>query len=174
LGCQLVVLVGLKKVEHGIEEYRKIYDKKIKNEASSIDIIAGADETFFDNLMILVLMDLKSGFIFCEKAEDDRKHKTWDKVAMPWLSCFRNTYCMVSDRAKALIKLAKDSIKKVSIPDLFHLMQDVSKSIGRPIAIKIAFVNKEILANQKGRFREAKEKTLNETKNYTGINTDRV
>jgi DNA-binding Lrp family transcriptional regulator len=153
------------RIEHGIEEYRKIYDKKIKNEASSIDIIAGADETFFDNLMILVLMDLKSGFIFCEKAEDDRKHKTWDKVAMPWLSCFRNTYCMVSDRAKALIKLAKDSIKKVSIPDLFHLMQDVSKSIGRPIAIKIAFVNKEILANQKGRFSEAKEKTLNETKN---------
>ena len=35
------------KIEHGIEEYRRIYDKKIKNEAGSIDIIAGADETFF-------------------------------------------------------------------------------------------------------------------------------
>jgi len=152
------------KIEHTIEEYRVRYDDEIKKKAASIDIIAGADETFFDNLMILVLMDLKSGFIFCEKSEDDRKHKTWDKLAMPWLSCFKNTYCMVSDRAKALIKLANDSIKKVSIPDLFHLMQDVSKSVGRPIAAKIALVSKEILRNQGGHFSEAKEKVLDEAK----------
>jgi hypothetical protein len=112
--------------------------------ASNIDIIVGADETFFDNLMVLVLMDLKSGFIFCETPAEDRKHKTWDKFSMPWLSHFKNIRCMVSDRAKALIKLAHDSIKKISVPDLFHLMQDVSKSVGTPIAKKLSAINAQI------------------------------
>ena len=94
--------------------------------------------------MILVLMDLKSGFIFFEKPAEDRKHKTWDKLCMPWLSHFKNISCMVGDRAKALIKLAHDSVKKASIPDLFHLMQDVSKAVGAPIAKKIAVIKKQI------------------------------
>lgn len=83
---------------------------------------------------------------------------------MPWVSCFRNTYSMVSDRAKALIKLAKDSVKEVSIPDLFHLMQDVSRSVGLPIAMKIASVNKDLLGDRNGCFSEVKEMVLNKTK----------
>lgn len=132
------------RIEGIIDQYRATYDAKIKEAASDIDITVGADETFFKNLMILVLMDLKSGFIFFEKPAEDRKHKTWDKLCMPWLSHFKNISCMVSDRAKALIKLAHDSVKKASIPDLFHLMQDVSKAVGSPIAKKIAVIKKQI------------------------------
>ena len=89
-------------------------------------------------------MDLKSGFIFCETPAEDRKHKTWDKFSMPWLSHFKKIKCMVSDRAKAQIKLAQDSIQKPSIPDLFHLMQDVSKAVGSPISKKITAINNQI------------------------------
>jgi hypothetical protein len=35
-------------IENAIEEYRIIYDEKIKKAASNINIIAGADETFFN------------------------------------------------------------------------------------------------------------------------------
>ena len=151
-------------VENAIEEYRVLHDGKIKKVASDIDIIIGADETFFKSLTILVAMELKSGFIFSEKIENDRKHTTWDRVAMPWLSCFKNTYCLVSDRAKALIKLAEDSIKKISVPDLFHLMQDISKAIGNPIGVKIAAINK-MLDNSKTSLTSDKAKILNKTKN---------
>jgi hypothetical protein len=150
-------------VEKVIEEYRILHDGKIRQAASNIDIIIGADETFFKDLMILVAMELRSGFIFSEKIENDRKHKTWDRVAMPWLSLFKTTHCLVSDRAKALIKLAEDSIKKISVPDLFHLMQDISKAIGNPIGVKIAAINK-ILNNSNNSFTLAKAKILNKTK----------
>ena len=148
-------------IECAIEEYRIAYDEKIKKAASNIDIIAGADETFFKDLMVLVLMDVNSGFILCEKLENDRKHKTWEKLAMTWLPHFKNVYCMVSDRAKALIKLANDTIKKLSVPDLFHLMQDVSKAIGRPIAMKIVSANKEI---QENHLNTAKTKVLSKAR----------
>ena len=107
------------RIDDEIEEYRSIHDNRIKSSAKDIDIIVGADETFFENMMILVMMELKSGFIFSEKAGEDRTYKTWDKFSMPWLSKFKSIHCMVSDRAKALVKLANDSIKEVSVPDLF-------------------------------------------------------
>ena len=74
------------RIDDEIEEYRSIHDDRIKSSAKDIDIIAGADETFFENMMILVMMELKSGFIFSEKASEDRTYKTWDKFSMPWLS----------------------------------------------------------------------------------------
>ncbi len=42
---------------------------------------------------------------------------------------------MVSDRAKALLQVASSSYLSVgSMPDLFHFMQDLGKSIGAPLA----------------------------------------
>ena len=136
------------RIDDEIDEYRSIHDDRIKSSAKDIDIIVGADETFFENMMILVMMELKSGFIFSEKAAEDRTYKTWDKFSMPWLSKFKSIYCMVSDRAKALVKLANDSIKEVSVPDLFHLMQDTSNAVGRHISVRIAAINKKILNNK--------------------------
>ena len=135
------------RIDDEIEEYRSIHDDRIKLSAKDIDIIVGADETFFENMMILVMMELKSGFIFSEKASEDRTYKTWDKFSMPWLSKFKSIRCMVSDRAKALVKLANDSIKEVSVPDLFHLMQDTSNAVGRHISVRITAINKKILNN---------------------------
>ena len=137
------------RIDDAIEEYRSIHDDRIKTSAKDIDIIVGADETFFENMMILVMMELRSGFIFSEKAAEDRTYKTWDKFSMPWLSKFKSIYCMVSDRAKALVKLANDSIKEVSVPDLFHLMQDTSNAVGRHISVRISAINKKILNNKK-------------------------
>ena len=54
------------KIEELIEQYGIKHDSNIKAQLKSLDVILGADETFFDNLMILVGMELKSGFIFCE------------------------------------------------------------------------------------------------------------
>jgi hypothetical protein len=43
-----------------------------------VPIIAGADETFFDQV-ILVMMDLVSGYLVVEEAADNRTYDTWQK-----------------------------------------------------------------------------------------------
>ncbi len=47
-------------------------------DAGGIQIIAGADETFFDQV-VLVMMDLDSGFIVVEEAAADRTFLTWQE-----------------------------------------------------------------------------------------------
>ena len=43
-----------------------------------VPIIAGADETFFDQV-ILVMMDLVSGYLVLEEATDNRTYGTWQE-----------------------------------------------------------------------------------------------
>ena len=118
------------KIENDIEEliikFKDKADSNVKSKASDLDITVGADETFFDHLMLLVLMDLNSGFIFVEKSADKRDHATWENYSLSWMSEFKKIRCFVSDKAKALLKLAKDSLGVDRMPDLFHMMNDVT------------------------------------------------
>ena len=93
-------------------------------------MVAGADETFFDE-MILVLMDLPSGFIFMEEMSKDRTYETWKNKSCPQLKKWGVTVIqMVSDQARALIKLAKEGYECSHVPDFFHAVFEISKSMG--------------------------------------------
>lgn len=140
------------KIEELIEQYGAKQDTDVKAQLNGSDVILGVDETFFDNLMILVGMELKSGFIFCEESATDRTHKTWETKTKSWFECFGNVVGLVSDRAKALIKLAKDTLKKPSFPDLFHAIHELSKTVGKEIGQK--------LSRAETALRDAKEKGL--------------
>jgi hypothetical protein len=45
--------------------------------------VLAMDETFFGSLLILVLMDLSSGYLLMESIEDDRSFDTWLNQAKP-------------------------------------------------------------------------------------------
>ena len=139
------------RIDDEIIKYQKKHDDKIKDVASDIEITPGGDETFFKDQMILVLMDLDSGFIFTEKAEEKRDHKTWEKNSLPWLSRFKLTRCFLSDKAKAILKLAKDSLFVKRIPDLFNMMSDTSS------VMKFAFHRQKTSALKK--IKEASKET---------------
>ncbi len=95
--------------------------------ARSIKIVGGADETFF-NEMIIVFMDLTSGYIFVEETANDRCYETWkDKVQSIVDKFGIKIEYIVSDRAKALIKLAEKGFGCLSIPDLFHASNEIVK-----------------------------------------------
>jgi len=59
--------------------YQEQQHQQIKQACPSVEIIAGADETFFPGVpgIVLVLMDLVSGYIVLEKKTSDRKYQTW-------------------------------------------------------------------------------------------------
>ena len=90
-------------------------------------VIGAVDETFLQRMM-LVFMDLPSGYLFMEAVAGDRSYDTWYKGINGRLTTFgTEVLYLVSDRAKALIKLAHTGLGCLSIPDLFHLSHDLAK-----------------------------------------------
>ncbi|MDD5268657.1 MAG: hypothetical protein PHO08_16270 [Methylococcales bacterium] len=83
--------------------------------------VLAVDETFFGELLILVLMDLSSGRLLPEFILDDRRFDTWLALAAPRLDAPGiEVGHAVSDRAKALIKRAVEAVDRDSGADVFH------------------------------------------------------
>lgn len=105
-------------------------------------VIGAVDETFLQRMM-LVFMDLATGYLLMEEVATDRRFDTWDDRANARLTTFgTEVLYVVSDRAKALVKLAHTGLGCLSIPDLFHLSHDLAKGYALSIL---------------GRLRQAKE-----------------
>src|SRR5499427_5380903 len=91
-------------------------------------VIGAVDETFLQH-MILVFMDLATGYVLMEEVATDRSFDTWyDRANERLTTLGTKVLYMVSDRAKALIKLAHTGLSCPSIPDLFHLGHALAKS----------------------------------------------
>ena len=89
-------------------------------------VIGAVDETFLQRMM-LVFMDLATGYVLMEEVAVDRSFDTWFDRANERLTTFgTEVLYLVSDRAKALIKLAHTGLGCLSIPDLFHLSHDLA------------------------------------------------
>jgi Family of unknown function (DUF6399)/IclR helix-turn-helix domain len=90
-------------------------------------VIGAVDETFLQRMM-LVFMDLATGYLLMEEVAADRSFDTWfDRANERLTTLGTEVLYMVSDRAKALIKLAHTGLRCPSIPDLFHLGHDLAK-----------------------------------------------
>ncbi|MDH3327523.1 MAG: DUF6399 domain-containing protein [Gammaproteobacteria bacterium] len=144
------------------EEVEKCQGGAIKN------VIGAADETFFGNLLILVFMDLSSGYIILEDIADGRSFDTWLKMAEPRLEQLGvKVQLLVSDRAKALIKLVVDGFNCEHHADIFHSQNDISKwmgsALGRCKSKTKRNLNKCVASQEKAEKREA-SKTIVETK----------
>ena len=128
-------------IEDSILEYKENYEKNNNGVAQAV---VGADETFFDK-MILVMIELSSGYILLEEPAEDRTYETWKEKALRVLkSLGLKTAYMVSDNAKALAKLALDGIGCSRIPDLFHATNDIVKVMGIRFANKAARVKRKL------------------------------
>ena len=90
-------------------------------------IIGAVDETFLQRMM-LVFMELTSGYLLVEEVAVNRTYDTWSGLVKARLKTLGvEVSYLVSDRAKALIKLAETGLDCLSIPDLFHLSHDLAK-----------------------------------------------
>jgi Family of unknown function (DUF6399) len=89
-------------------------------------VIGAVDETFLQR-MGLVFMDLATGYLLLEEVAADRSFDTWfDRANERLTTLGTEVLSLVSDRAKALIKLAHTGLRCPSIPDLFHLGHDLA------------------------------------------------
>ncbi len=141
---------SLRRIEAQMREqilnYSSQMQQQLKNHPVSIEIRAGADETFFPEL-VLVLMDLVSGYIILEYFSSERQYLTWSEKAKKALQNLGQQVIvksLVSDRAKALIQLAVQGMNCVSIPDLFHAMRGISKAVGSRFGSRLNHLKKEL------------------------------
>jgi Family of unknown function (DUF6399)/IclR helix-turn-helix domain len=113
-------------------------------------VIGAVDETFLQRMM-LVFMDLATGYVLMEEVATDRSYATWFDRANDRLTTFgTEVLYLVSDRAKALIKLAHTGLRCPSIPDLFHLSHDLAKGYALAIFGRLRHA-KQALAHAKQR-----------------------
>jgi hypothetical protein len=121
-------------------------------------IVAGLDETFFGDFIILVMMDLRSGYLVLEEITDDRCFDTWYAKTTPRLQSLGiEVSHAISDRAKALIKMAVTGFGCESGADVFHAQQDASRWLGARLGKRVSQAEKDLAAAQSAEGKAAKK-----------------
>jgi hypothetical protein len=110
----------MKRLEPLSLETAKTWESEASATGEVRDLIGAVDETFLEYMM-LVLMDLHSGYILLEEVAEDRTYTTWKALVDQRLDTLKcGVRYLVSDRAKALIQLAEKGFGCLSIPDFFQ------------------------------------------------------
>ena len=116
-------------IELLIIEYGQKHQEEGAKKSGTLQVIGGVDETFFSEMMVLVLLDLPTGYILMEEPSNDRTYQTWkEKVEEALKKINGNIRYLVSDRAKALLKLATEHFECQSIADLFHAVHKIAQT----------------------------------------------
>jgi hypothetical protein len=139
VGCSPSAVRGvMQALEQAILEMATAWEQDGIAHRETRPIIGAVDETFLER-MLLVFMDLASGYLLLEEAAEDRTYDTWYARVKARLDLLGvGVLYMVSDRAKALIKLAETGLECLSVPDLFHLMHDLAKSYSLAIFSRLS------------------------------------
>jgi hypothetical protein len=122
---------ALRSVMHTLEriilETAAAWEKEGVAHGERRPVIGAVDDTFLQRMM-LVFMDLASGYLFMEEVAVDRSYDTWyGGISVRLKTLGTEVSYLVSDRAKALVKLAHTGLGCLSIPDMCHLSHDLAK-----------------------------------------------
>ena len=138
---------ALRQLKHRLYEAIMAYETAQAEQCQPVNkpgICLGGDETFF-GLPILVLVELASGFIFTEVECENRRYDTWLKQTETWWHQTQwQCHFMVSDGARALVKLALCGLGTVSVADLFHAMRALGRPIGSALGRQLAQLEKQV------------------------------
>jgi DNA-binding transcriptional regulator GbsR (MarR family) len=125
-------------------QQRQEAQQREKGEAGH-DIVAAGDETWFNGELLLVLMDLGSGYLIMEEEAEDRSYETWKAKAQARLKELGlQVRHFISDRGKSLIKLATAGFGCLAGADIFHAQYDISKWLGRSLHGKLGRASKQL------------------------------
>ena len=112
------------------------------------EIVGAVDETFLAR-MILVFMDLRTGYLLLEEAAEKRTYATWKALVEERLTALgTGVRYVVSDRAKALIQLAEKGLECLSMPDFFHCLHDLGQSYALAIGQRLRHAQQELTKAQ--------------------------
>src|SRR5262249_3441637 len=145
VGCSPSALRGvMQALEAALLETAEVWEQDGGASGERREIIGAVDETFLER-MILVLMDLATGYLLLEEAADDRTYPTWKALVEERLKALgTGVLYVVSDRAKALIQLAEQGLACLSMPDFFHFVHDIVKSYALAIGRRLRQAHQDL------------------------------
>jgi hypothetical protein len=157
VGCSASALRGvMQTVEATLLETALTWEQVGQIHEDVREIIGAVDETFLER-MILVFMDLPTGYLLLEEVAEDRTYATWKALVEERLKALgAHVLYLVSDRAKALVQLAETGLECLSMPDFFHVVPDIVKSYSLPIGQRLRHARQdltkaqEVLARRQG------------------------
>ncbi len=155
VGVSPTALRGImKEMEEQVARFGMMQEEKQREKGGDKrEIVGSGDETWLGEQMLLVLMDLISGYLVLEGEAEDRSYATWEGKAQARLEALGlRVRHFVSDRGKSLIKLATAGFGCGAGADLFHAQYDVSKWLGRSLYGKFGQAGRQLS--------EAKEKMI--------------
>jgi hypothetical protein len=158
LGCSPTALRRVMRVlEQTLVETAHAWECEGATTGESRAIIGAVDETFLEHMM-LVCMDLPSGYVLVEAAAADRTYATWKAVVDERLKTLGATVLyLVSDRANALIQLAEIGFECLSMPDFFPCVHDIVKTYALTIGQRLHHAQQE-LAHAEARLTRRQER----------------
>ena len=135
MGCSPSAVRGvMQALEAALLETAGAWEKDGRAGGEGREIIGAVDETCLEQMM-LVFMDLCTGYLLLEEVAEDRTYATWKALVDERLKALGTSVrYLVSDRAKALIQLAEKGLECLSMPDFFHVMHDLVKSYACALA----------------------------------------
>src|SRR5947208_3376693 len=145
VGCSPSALRGvMHALETALLETAGTWEKDACAADEVREIIGAVDETFLEQMM-LVLMDLRTGYLLLEEVAEDRTYATWKAGVDARLTALgTGVRYLVSDRAKALIQLAEKGLECLSMPDFFHVIHDIIKSYSLVIGRRLSQARQEL------------------------------
>ncbi|HEY5864982.1 MAG TPA: DUF6399 domain-containing protein [Candidatus Tectomicrobia bacterium] len=157
VGCSPSALRGvMAELEAALLETAGAWEKVGRAHGEVREIIGAVDETFLQRMM-LVFIDLVSGYLVFEEVAEDRTYDTWYALVETRLETLgTDVLYLVSDRAKALIKLAETGLGCLSIPDVFHLTHELVKSYSLAILGRLRHA-RQALSQAQERLRKSQE-----------------
>ena len=164
VGCSASALRGvMQALEAALLETAMAWEQAGQAHEEVREIIGAVDETFLEQMM-LVCMDLRTGYLLLEEVADDRTYATWKAAVEERLTTLgAQVLYLVSDRAKALVQLAETGLECLSMPDFFHVVHDLVKSYTLPIGQRVRHARQELtkaqeaLARRQGQRQTAQE-----------------
>jgi hypothetical protein len=72
-------------METQILDYQRLQQSQLEHPQTPVEACVSVDETFFDQV-VLVLLDLPSGFILVEEMSQDYRYETWQHHTQQALS----------------------------------------------------------------------------------------
>jgi Family of unknown function (DUF6399)/IclR helix-turn-helix domain len=129
VGCSPSALRGvMQALEAAVLETAAAWEQDGRARGEVREVIGAVDETFLEH-MILVFMDLSTGYLLLEEVAEDRTYATWKTLVEERLKALgTGVLYLVSDRAQALIQLAEKGLECFSMPDFFHVVHELIKS----------------------------------------------
>jgi hypothetical protein len=137
----------MSKMEALLAEFGQIQEEKQRQKGAGREIVGSGDETWFNDKLVLVLMDLISGYLVMEAEAEDRSYDTWEAKAQWRLKQLGlRVRHFISDRGKSLVKLATASLGCLAGADIFHAQYEISKWLGRSLQGKFGRASKQLKA----------------------------